>query len=830
VFAHYLTVAFLVFRQRPISALINVVTLTLGVVCFIAVFAVVDFWSRAEQHFANGSRIAVVTSEWHFSSGEQVGSGKRLSVNHWFAGYLQADFPRLEAVARAIQMNEQSPVRAGDRAVRLRSVAADAQFLKIFDLPFVAGDSVNALREPRSVVLTREAAQRLYGDRPALGQSIVVGNRWDGVVTGVIDDVPEPSHMGRSKSAPLRFDMLVSRDFFENVTRSVFGRDTTEAPEDWFTDGNMTYVLLPADGSLTLRDLRRQLPEFATRHVPAEQVEYADVKFDVVPVRDLLGMAASDSLFPQQGGVSLSVLLLLLGAVVLAVACVNFANLATARVITRAREVGVRKTFGAKRTQVVQQYLLEACIQVIVAVVLAVAVAALLMPVLNAATGIQLSLASLTSPRSMLTLVALVVVVTFAAASYPAFLLSGIRPISAFAKGGLPVSRGFLSPILVGTQFAAAALLLVTLTVVYLQNRHLEQARSDLAAAPLVIVENAPQVTGLRNDTLRDELLRLPNVTAATALAFPPWTEPPFLMRLKPSLDGAAPETTALLFLVGYDFFDTFGIAQVAGRVFDPQRSDDVAALGQGPTGEQNIVVSRTLAAELGFEQPAQALDRIVYIPQGEVARPNRIIGVVEDKALIISSGFGSRPSVYLFNPRLNFHVARLSTTNVPGTLQSLDALWSRLVPGVAPSRRLVNEYFQDSYAYFAHFSWAVASVALIALLISTIGLFAITLLVASRRGREIAVRKTFGASTRQILLMLFKSFLLPVLVANLIAWPLAVVVLRRYLSVFVDAIPLTATPFIFCLAVTFLIAAISVGGQAARAARVGPGRALKHE
>ncbi|HEY8519712.1 MAG TPA: ABC transporter permease [Gammaproteobacteria bacterium] len=272
---HYLTVALAAHRRRPLPTLLGVVTLAAGLACFLAAYGVAAFWDRADRHFANAERIFAVTSEWEFREvrdGAQFRTGVVPATNPWLAPYLRADFPALEAVARVVGLGPAGTVRAdgpaAGPAVRLRALAADAELFRIFDLPFAAGDGRRALDAPGSVVLTRNAAERLFGHEPALGRTVVLGNRWEATVTGVLHPIPKPSHFGASAGAPLRFDLIASWDLFERVSA--------------------------ADG------------------------------FDITRT-----------------------VLLLLGGLVLAVACVDCANLAAARAARRAREVGLRKTLGA---------------------------------------------------------------------------------------------------------------------------------------------------------------------------------------------------------------------------------------------------------------------------------------------------------------------------------------------------------------------------------------------------------------------------------------------------------------------------------------------------
>jgi putative ABC transport system permease protein len=843
VLKHYFVAAWSNFRRSPLAASINVLTLALGLVCFILASSITGFWSRAEQHFANAGRTVVVTTQWRLRDGSGTDSGVAVPAsNPRAAAYLQADFPQIESVARVAGLGGTTLVQAGDRVLRMRGIAADATFLDIFDLPFVEGDPRAALRTPGSVILTKEAAHNLYGDARAVGKSITLLGNVDVTVTGVIDRIPEPSHMGHSAAAPLRFDLLASRDVFESMVRGVTGgRDTTQLPDDWFagpgtTWQNVTYVLLPADGSLTPDALRSQLPPFVERHVPEEQRKTAQLTLDVVPVTRLLGMAVRDALFPRGSAISVPLLLLVLGAIVLTVACINFANLATARATGRAREAGVRRAIGAQPRQVMAQHLLEAGVLTSAAMAVALALVVLLMPVVERTAGIDLRLLWSADyvGRGVLSLLALGTVVSLGAGFYPALVLSRVQPALAVRTAQARTGPRSLTGLLVGVQFTFAAFLLIAVSIVHQQNQRLESAGRDIATAPLLVIENRADRTGLPQERLRQELSRLPAVSSATTMQTLPWAA--FLPRMPFSATPSAStsESTAFVYAVGYDFFETLDIELLAGRDFDPQRADDVAIMAPNPSRAQNIVISRALANELGSGALTDVVDRTLYMPTsvtGEAAaRAFHVIGVVENKTLAVTSRYGSRPNIYLFYPALPLHVVRLAGNDVGGALAAVDALWKRLAPDVAIERRFVADDFNQSYESFARVNQAFTTLALLAWLISTIGLYAMAVLVAGRRVREIAIRKTLGARTGQIVRLLLGSFSRPVLVANVIAWPFAYLAGRAYLNVFVDPMPLTVWPFVMGLAVSLAVSWIAVGGQTWRAARSAPVRMMRHE
>ena len=320
-FSHYLSVALRQMRNAPFAASVSVITLAVGLVCFVAAYAIVAFWDRADSFFANAERTYVLTQ-----------GGLPMPRNPHAAQYVETDFPELETVARAMVLSDEYPVAAGDRALRLAVVSVDPGFLDIFDLPFIAGDPASALQATSGVVVTRDAALRLFGSIDVLDRPLLLDASRDLVVTGVVDAIPEPSHMGRSQTAPLPFDLLVSWRLIEDRDDS-----SSALPENWVSGTPViTYLLLPEDGSLSKERLVDGLRGFAERHAPPNIASDVDLSFGVLPVTELLGIVST-----QQ-----RLILLILGGLILAVGCVNFANLGASRAAFRAQDAESRRGKG----------------------------------------------------------------------------------------------------------------------------------------------------------------------------------------------------------------------------------------------------------------------------------------------------------------------------------------------------------------------------------------------------------------------------------------------------------------------------------------------------
>jgi putative ABC transport system permease protein len=830
---HYLAVALRNLRASPLASTMNVVTLALGIACFVIAYAFVLFWSTAERQFANADRIAVFTMSLKLK-GDQFSYEGDPRLPAIAAKYLKEDFPAIEKIARAAGIGENTMIASGERALRAPAAAADAELLELFELPFVAGDARNALRSPRSVVLKKDFAAKLFGTESALGQSVRIGNVVDATVTGVIDAIAEPSHMGRSKLATLQFDFLTSYDVIEALDDSRRPANAPAPTENWTESKAVTYALLPADGSFTLAQLKAQMPDFTRRHVPADLSNFAQIKHEAINLRDVFVHSANDKTFIEGAGVTLSGMLLTLGALVLGVACVNYANLATARAARRTREVGLRKALGAQREQVAIQSLVEAGLLTLISVVVALAIVRASMPLLHTLIAADLGAILFAGSRFWLFLAAVIVVVTFAAGAYPALVLSNVRPVSALRASRAQLGSKWLSTLMIGSQFAVASFLLIVVTIATLQNRHLVRTSLSPGSDPIVMIENSPG-TNVDSATLRAELARLPQVKAVSEIAQAPWVSLSGSLWSK-SPDQGAPTTLVMGQVSGFDFFSVFDIPLVAGRLYSRAHGDEArerapnAAPDSKPSTPQPIVVDRGFVEQFGFSSPEAAIDQLVYSPGDGRSDAAQIIGVVENHRFIFFGVMKTTGTMYPLRSGLDYQIVRVSRDDVAGGLAAIDRVWKQLAPSVAVSRRFVDDYFNDVYEFYLVLSRVLTGLALLAFGISLTGLFGMATLIAGRRMREVGVRKVHGASGARMVGMLLSSFSMPVLVANLVVWPLAYIAARKYLDAFQAPIAVTPLPFLLSLAITLAIAWLAVGTQTVHAARARPADVLRYE
>jgi putative ABC transport system permease protein len=833
---HYVSIAFRSFRRTPASTAINVVALALGLICFVIAWATVQYWGHAESHFAKADRTFAIARTLKIKS-NNLNIGWEAIAAEFTAKYLKLDFPEFESVTRVRQVGE-AQVTAGAQKMRLRMAFADPTFFDVFDLPFAASDAKHAFAQPDSVVLSDVAAMSLFGTTDAVGRTIRLGDT-DIAVTGVLAEFPAPSHIGRTGTATVRFDILASWDVLEKGRKAAAGPPDPTArpePENWFDFTTQTYVVLPEGSKATPASLAPEFAAFVERRVPKVEQDIAELTFGMIPIRDMMAARLNTVLFAGTNiGLSVTTLLILFGGLILLVACLNYANLATAQAMRRTKEVGLRKTIGASRRQIMTQYILEASLQAIAALGVALIATATVAPVVKNATEIDLTLALFSGLAFWGFVAGLICAVTLLAGAYPAIYLSGIRPIQAIRAAGARPGRRLMPTLLVGAQFVAASFLLIAVIVMTQQTNDLRRTGLGATTDPVIVIPNARALTKIDPETLRSRLLALPQVKSVSSTNRAPWSGGVDLLLLQRAPGVGQIQYTAFQSKVDFDFFKTMDMPLVAGRPYERDRGDDKSARDEDhfdPNTPVNLVIDSAFSRQLGFASPRAAVDQIVYIglhQHGLPDQPVRIIGVVSDRPLHFV-GLGASASVYRLGIGEQQVMAKISRDDVPGAIKAIKGVWNQLAPDQVFQYEFEDQLFAQGYEIFGRVGQAFVGLAAFAFAISTIGLVAMGFHVANRRRHEIGVRKTLGASTRQILVMLLRDFSKPVIVANVIAWPLAYLAVNAYLSAFLHRITVTPLPFALSFAITLVIAWAAVGGQAMRAARVKPASVLRYE
>ncbi len=828
-FRHYLLAALRNLWRFKSSSAISVLGLALGLACFIAARGAVTYLTHGDRDFKDIDRIFLIFARYyHESPVSGYDSGFLPGGLGEAAKFLPTEAPELAAVA-SLSAVPGLHVYVGGRMSFVDAAWADPAFLNIFPLPFVRSAAVNPLSEPRQAVLSEATALRLFGTTAAVGRVLTLEDALDVTVAAVMRPFPPTSHFYRAGGAPgltqagdFGFELLISRQTYEALQAALEKRHSPRA-------GGMvyTYVMLPRHGGFTVSKLNQRLEGFAHRHgleAPIQQIEYR-----AEPVAGLRLDALQRAVFGLRQGMSLAALVMLVAGLVLAIACVNYVNLAVVRSLARAREIGIRSVLGAGRLHVAVQYLTESALQTGLAALVALVILAGITGAVDAHTELDVTGAIASSVGFWIGVSLACLGTALVSGVYPAVRLASLRPIWAIRAGDALASPRTGPRLIVVAQFAVASLLLTALAVVRAQNAVLRAAGMSPAADQTIVLGRGWSSEGTSLETWRQALSADPAIESVAAISSMPWSggipSGEFLAREVHSAHVIAMST-----LVSPDFRAALGMRLAAGDAFD---------LPAARRASDGVVIDRTLAQALGFATPQGAVDQVVYelTPDLRVTSSVRIAGVVENDPLRILSpsagGMSLRANLYrLMGPdesRGATLVVRVSRHAIPHALATIDAAWRRL-SNTPIDREFMDELFERAYRMQAYLDRILTALTLAGCVIATMGVFGMALFVAERRAHEIGVRKAIGARPRQILAMLMRDFSRPIVIANLVSWPLAYVATQDYLSLFSERIRLSPLPFVFGLAVTLAMAWVAVYGQALRAARVQPAAVLRHE
>jgi putative ABC transport system permease protein len=826
---NYLTVAVRNLVHHKLYSLINIGGLTVGLAaCLLIVLFVRDERSY-ERWIPNADRIAAVESTFY------VPGRAKLT----FAGTpgpmkaaLEKEFSsEIERVARVY--SDQLPVRVGERQFIGDIAYVDPGFLDIFDLPLVAGARAAIDTDNRSMILSERMARKYFGEQAAVGQTLTVSNEDVYTVVGVFRDLPRTTHL--QLEAIVRFD---AEQFKEHPS----------VAEQWTSVNMRAYVLFRSPAAIGR--VQAEMKPFIDRNVVLELPGFTEapsklIQFDLLPIRDI-HLHADKPGYANTGSFTAVVAFSGIALLILIIACINFVNLATARAMKRAREVAMRKVVGATRRQLIGQHLGEAVLTALIALVLAFALVELTLAPFNAFLRKELRLDLLGDPMLLLTALGLVVVVGVVGGLYPAIYLSRFRP-AAVLKANQSSAHGStrLRTALVVFQFAiSTALIVCTATIyaqtVYARSLDLGFARGDrLTLQGLLDLPSAETVASLKR-----ELAALPGVQGVALSSDTPPLQSNNNTLFYPAPTPGDERLVVETMRVDPDFFAVYGVQPVAGRLFSADRTTDFKPIGDpaaGVTPRQGVVINRAMAAKLGVARPDDAVGKVLWEVGLDESKPmieTTVIGVVPDLYLR-NARIAVTPMVYFAGVSPTLRFSRLTVHAAPGRMQevarAVEAVWARLAPTVPIRTGYVDADLARQYDADEQRGQIFAGFAVFAVLIACLGLFGLASFSAQRRTKEIGMRKVLGASVLDIVRLLVWQFSRPVLVANLIAWPVSFYLMQRWLGGFRYAISLTDPRVLLGIfggaaLLALVIAWLTTAGHAYRVARANPSRALRVE
>lgn len=807
-FKNYITVALRNIIKNRLYAAINIIGLSIGLAVFVFGSVLVDYEQDHDSYFPKRDRIYTVNSIISPAAGFSI--RRTDSTYAAFGQYITSGMPQVEA--SAVVKRREFLVSVGENDFYQDFRFTDPDFTMIFDLDYVYGDAT-VLQDPTSIILTRTAAERLFGDANPNGQTLTLDHDYEMTVRGVVEDLPANSHFNSSLTGEPEFSAIANFTALKQIS----GYDWTA---DWnnLSLGERTYVLVPENHDNAALDA--SLQALYQQHYPD------DIK-ELVESLELVPLIEANTFFWDAVGMPVITSIYVLSLLVLVVACVNYANLATAQNMGRAREVGLRRTLGAGKRQLLVQFLTESVIIAMISMFIALVVIELIVPLFNQTSGKVLSVNHLDAlPWLTLTVLGVALI----SGGYPAYLITRTTPIQALRDGNKKgAAKSLMRSIMIGVQFVIAIFMLAMVLVMYFQNQRVRDTR-DLYPTDQILILERLNVEGIseRMDTLKTELRRIQSVENVASTSQVPFDQNNSIFeatRISGDEPGGFRMNRAW---IDYDFIDTLDIPIIAGRDLSRDVASDFFREGEQ---NQNVIVNELAVQQLGFASPDAAIGQTFYsVPdEGEAADELTIVGVVEDQNFL---GFHNsiKPFTFMAGDGLRLAVVRFKSTAVEQTLSDIEAVWDRVIPDYPMQIRFLSERFEGVYTIYRSINIAFAGFAILALSLALIGLFGLAAFMAEQRTREIGIRRVMGASVQQVVRLLIWQFSKPVIWALLFALPAAYFSMNMYLDFFTDRIPLPVGIIIVAGMIGVFAAWGIVAMHAASVARANPISALRYE
>jgi len=804
-FKNYLKVALRNIWKNKVYSLINIVGLAFGLAaCLLIVLFVVDELSYDRYH-ENADRIYRICSRGMIGNHEL----DQAVVSTPLAATVRDIYPEVEHSTRISNWftREGIMVRREDSDVDFREYRfhyADANVFDVFDIPLIKGDPKNALKKPNTVVITEDTAKKYYGDEDPIGKILLLEDGKTFSVTGIAENIPSNSHWP--------FDFLAS-----------FLTDPVSKSPGWLTNVTYTYVVLKKGTSV--EQFQEKVLQLAKKYVDPMWKQFVNFdnfsqqgsyyEFYAQPLTDIHLRSDIDSEIQPNSNIIYVYIFSVIAVLILLIACTNFMSLATARSATRAREVGMRKVMGSNQARLIRQFLTESTFMSFIAAVVAIILAKILLPYFNNLTLRALELNLIKHWTFIPAFIGVVFFVGLVSGFYPAFFLASFNPINVL-KGKLQtgMKSGFMRKGLVVFQFAITIGIIIGTFVVFDQLNFFQNRKLGFDKEQVVVIKGV-SVLGKQIPTFRDELRKQSSVVNATVTSSVPGYFIPHQLLLPDKKDMYEVVFVWGIFSDEY-YAETYGLELAEGSFFSGDLSRD----------QNSIVINETTARELGMEKP---LER--YISRG--GPPMNIVGVIKDfhyESLHSKIRPFAASSIQNFWQMAKFISVRLQPGAILNTLRSIEEEWKSFAPGEPFEYFFLDRSLENLYRAEQRTGKIFTTFSAFAIFIACLGLFGLISYAAEQRTREIGIRKVLGASIPNILVLISKEIVYLLIVAIIIACPLAYIAMNNWLNSFAYRANFNFFNFLIAAALATVIALLTVSYQAIKAATKNPVDSIRYE
>jgi putative ABC transport system permease protein len=799
-FKNYLKVALRNVRKQKTYAFINIAGFAVGMAACILIMLYVLSELSYDKFHENAGRIYRIGVEGNLS-----GSYVQYPLSNMGTGpAMLKDYPEMESFTRVYPVNR-IPVKYEDKNFyEERGIYVDEHFFKVFSFPLFQGDPNTALVTAYSIVITRDMEKKYFGDEDPLGKQLRLNNQHDYTVTGVMENIPYNSH--------LKFDFLCSIETFYVIrNREV---------DEWTSFNNYTYLLLKKNVNSV--KFAEKFPAFLDQYLAMlKKLLGEDLNFFLQPITDIHLRSKLDYEMFGNSDITYVYVFSSIAFFILLIACINFMNLSTARSYGRAKEVGMRKVLGADKRNLVRQFLAESMLYGIVSFILALVLVRLALPAFSSLSGNELSFPLGEMPWLIPASIAFVLFTGLLAGSYPAFFLSSFRPINVL-KGALTAGAGnsrFRS-ILVVIQFVISIALITGTGIMlsqlnYMKNKNLGFDREHVVVIPIMedrIKDNLESIRGeLKSHT------SILNVSAASDV---PGNYPDYNVYVP---EGYTIEQTQLMHRINCDgdFVPTMGMQIVAGRNFSREYGTDP---------DDAVIINETAARKYGWDNPLGKKIGVFSDKELTETEPRTVIGVVKD---FHAKSLHDKILPLLLtneNSYIEDIAVRIKPGDISSTLDFLREKWQQYDPDRPFDYYFLDRNFDAQYQTDERLNKIIGYFTILAIFVACLGLYGMASFMAEQRFKEIGIRKTLGASVSSIVILLNKEVTKLIIIANVIAIPIAYYVLNRWLESFAYRTGISTLTFVLSTVIVLVIGYATIAYQSIKAALTNPVDAIRAE
>ena len=787
---NYLKTALRNLLRNPMYTMINIIGLTIGITCSLLILIFIKHEFSFDRFNEKKDDLQRVVFEFVDPEGSTMSPQMTAPVG---PAMVEA-FPEVVRSTRFSSREDGYFSYQGKAYKEDGLFYGDSSLFQMFSYELLAGDPNTALASPYSVVISEGTALRIFGDKNPLGETIRWNNRDDLIITGVVKTPPANSH--------IQFSSLISFSSRYQDRRNHM---------DW-NGGMQYYHYLELVPGADVKALAAKFPDFMYEHINHKYEAYgASINASLQPIEKIHLRSYYVGEIGPTGSMANIYIYAAIAIFVLFIACINFMNLTTAMATKRAKEVGLRKVFGAARTNLIRQFLGESIVMSVIGLVIALIMIEILLPAFGNMVSRQLELYQWSNLDLLLGIPVLVLFVGILAGSYPAFYLSAFKPVSVL-KGLFKGQKSFsgVRNSLVLIQFAISIVLIICTLVIYAQLGFIRSKDLGFSKDNIMILAFTSDSYKQQYERLKDALSGIPEVISSSATSQVPgggFTS-----------NGYRPEGSENVIMfnkvaVDFDYIRTVGLQVTGGRDFSEDFSTDREA----------YLINESLARQLDWTDPVgKTISR---------SGDHTVIGVVKDFHFApVHQEIG--PLIFDMRPYLGYDylLVRFRTGNLPGLISDIRKAWEEIDPNEPFEYSFMDDVFGEAYKSEQRMSSMLLYFAILAILIASMGLFGLALFNTEQRTREIGVRKVFGSSVSGVMLLLSGKFSRWVLLANILAWPVSYLIIREYMQMYAYKINLPVWIFFMSAAGVYLIAIITISLQSYRAGVTNPGVALRYE